>query len=189
MGVSAIILDECQMITESVKKLIKSVLEYEIKGVQVNSKCRIIGTTATPYRMGTGYIYAIDATGDEEIVLDETKAFEPYFSKLVYRVLTGDLIAENYLSKLKIGDVDSSYDTSKLVINGMGKFTSQSVEKAFSGNTKTERIINEVIAKSEGKMGTMIFASTISHAEEIMTYLPADSKLVTGQLKREIELK
>lgn len=184
MGVSAIILDECQMITESVKKLINAVLEYRIKDKPVNDKCRIIGTTATPYRMGTGYIYGIDATGEDEIVLDEAKAYEPYFSKLVYRVLTGDLIADNYLSKLKIGDIDSSYDTSGLKINGMGKFTSQSVEKAFSGNSKTERIIQEVIAKSEGKMGTMIFASTISHAEEIMSYLPADSKLVTGQLKK-----
>jgi len=184
MGVSAIILDECQMITESVKKLIKSVLEYRINDKLVNDKCRIIGTTATPYRMGTGYIYAIDATGEEEIVLDETKAYEPYFSKLVYRVLTGDLINDSYLSQLKIGVIDSQYDTSDLKINGMGKFTSQSVEKVFSGNTKTERIIKEVIEKSKGKMGTMIFASTISHAEEIMTHLPSDSKLVTGKLKK-----
>ena len=184
MGVSAIILDECQMITESVKKLISAVLEYKIRDTLVNDKCRIIGTTATPYRMGTGYIYGIDASGYEEIVLDETKAFEPYFSKLVYRVLTGDLIAEGYLSNLKIGDINSNYDTSDLKVNGMGKFTSQSVEKVFSGNTKTERIIKEVIEKSEGKMGTMIFASTISHAEEIMEYLPADSKLVTGKLKK-----
>lgn len=184
MGVSAIILDECQMITESVKKLIKSVLEYRINDKLVNDKCRIIGTTATPYRMGTGYIYAIDATGEEDIVLDETKAYEPYFSKLVYRVLTGDLINDSYLSQLKIGVIDSQYDTSDLKINGMGKFTSQSVEKVFSGNTKTERIIKEVIEKSKGKMGTMIFASTISHAEEIMTHLPSDSKLVTGKLKK-----
>ncbi len=184
MGVSGIILDECQMITESVKKLIKSVLEYEIRGVLVNDKCRIIGTTATPYRMGTGYIYSIDSTSEEDIILDETKAVEPYFSKLVYRVSTSELIEDGYLSQLVIGDISDQYDTSKLKTNSMGKFTPKSVTDTFSGNSKTERIIKEVIHRSKGKMGTMIFASTISHAEEIMDYLPSDSKLVTGQLKK-----
>ena len=184
MGVSAIIIDECQMITESVKKLIQAVLEYKINDKLVNDKCRIIGTTATPYRMGTGYIYAIDATGEDEIVLDESKAIEPYFSKLVYRSLTSDLIDEGYLSNLKIGDISGSYDTSTLELNKMGKFNAKQVDQVFSGNTKTERIINEVIHRSKGKMGTMIFASTISHAEEIMGYLPSDSKLVTGKLKK-----
>lgn len=184
MGVSGIILDECQMITESVKKLIQAVLEYKIKDKLVNDKCRIIGTTATPYRMGTGYIYAIDATGEEEVNLDENKAVEPYFNKLLYRVSTSELIDDGYLSQLVIGDIDQSYDTSTLTINSMGKFTPKSVNDVFSGNTKTERIINEVIHRSKGKMGTMIFASTISHAEEIMNYLPSDSKLVTGKLKK-----
>lgn len=184
MGVSGIIIDECQMITDTVKKLIQSVLDYEINGKKINEKCRIIGTTATPYRMGTGYIYAIDATGEEEIHLDETKAVEPYFSKLVYRVLTSDLISDGYLSQLVIGDHEDEYDTSDLSINSMGKFTAQSVEKVFSGNSKTERIVNEVIEKSKDKMGVMFFASTINHAEEILSYLPSDSKLVTGQLKK-----
>ena len=184
MGVSGVILDECQMITESVKNLIQSVLEYKINGVLVNDKCRIIGTTATPYRMGTGYIYSIDATGEEDIILDESKAVAPYFSRLLYRVSTNELIEDGYLSDLKIGDVGNSYDTSALKTNRMGKFTPKSVDNVFSGNTKTERIINEVMHKSKGKMGTMIFASTISHAEEIISYLPSDSKLVTGKLKK-----
>ncbi|AUR94121.1 helicase superfamily 1/2 ATP-binding domain protein [Vibrio phage 1.191.O._10N.286.52.B4] len=184
MGVSAIIIDECQMITESVKKLIKSVLEYEIYDKKINEKCRIIGTTATPYRMGTGYIYAIDATGEEDIHLDETKAVDPYFTKLVYRIGTGELIADKYLSDLVVGDVASNYDTSDLKMNSMGKFTPQSMEKVFAGNTKTERIVNEVLEKSQDKMGVMFFASTINHAEEILGYLPPDSKLVTGKLKK-----
>ena len=184
MGVSAIILDECQMITNSVKKLIAAVLDYEIRGKKINDKCRIIGTTATPYRMGTGYIYSIDATGETDIHLDESKAVEPYFSKLIYKVSTGELIADGYLSKLRIGDTESSYDTSALKTNNMGKFTPQSMGKVFDGNTKTERIINEVIERSKDNMGTMIFASTIHHAEEIMRYLPADSQLVTGKLKK-----
>ena len=54
--------------------------------------------TATPYRMGTGYIYAIDASGEDELHHDETKAIEPFYSKLLYKITAGELVNDNYLS-------------------------------------------------------------------------------------------
>ena len=151
----------------------------------VNDKCRIIGMTATPYRTGTGYIYATDATSEEETHNDESNAIEPFFSKLVYRITAGELINMGFLSKVVIGDSAESYDTSSLELNKMGKFNAKQVEKVFSGNTKTERIIQKVIENSANKMGVMIFASTISHAEEIGDYLPeGEWQIITGKLKK-----
>jgi len=184
MGVSAIIVDEAHGIANTLKKLIEAVLMYEISGKVVNDKCRIIGMTATPYRMGTGYIYAIDATGDQELHHDETKAIEPFFSKLLYKITAGELVSDGYLSQVKIGESEDGYDTSALKTNNMGKFTAQSIEKTFSGNSKTERIVQGIIEKTEDSMGVMIFASTISHAEEILGYLPEGSRIVTGKLKK-----
>ena len=184
MGVSAIIIDEAHNVTPTMTRLIEAILNYEIRDKLVNEKCRIIGMTATPYRMGTGYIYAIDATGPEEIHYDENKAIEPFYSKLLYRIAAGELVSDNFLSQVKIGDSDG-YDTSALELNKMGKFSAKSVEKTFSGNTKTERIIQNVIKESIDKMGVMIFAATISHAEEIASYLPSDDCMViTGKLKK-----
>jgi DNA repair protein RadD len=185
MGVSAIIIDEAHGMTPSIIKLIEGILEFEINGKKANDKCRIIGMTATPYRMGTGYIYAVDAVDDNEIHHDESKAIDPYFNKLLYRVTAGQLVYEGFLSNVAIGDNDEHYDTSNLETDKFGRFTAKSVEQTFSGNTKTERIINAVIDKSAGKMGVMIFASTISHAEEILSYLPTDEAcVVTGKLKK-----
>jgi len=185
MGVSAIIIDEAHGMTNTMKKLIDSVLSYTIKDKLVNDKCRIIGMTATPYRMGTGYIYAIDATGEEEIHLDEDRAIEPFYSKLLYRITAGELVNESFLSQVKIGDSSDSYDTSTLETDKFGRFSAKSVEKTFSGNTKTERIIQRVIDNSVNKMGVMIFAATISHAEEIASYLPAgEVEVITGKLKK-----
>jgi DNA repair protein RadD len=185
MGVSAIIIDEAHRITPTMIILINSVLDFEIKNTKVNDKCRIIGMTATPYRMGTGYIYSIDSTGEEDIHHDETKAIDPFYSKLLYKITAGELVNDNYLSQVKIGDSYDSYDTSQLETNKFGQFSAKSVEKAFSGNTKTERIIQSVIEQSENKMGVMIFAATISHAEEIASYLPRnDCKVITGKLKK-----
>ncbi|KJZ19537.1 hypothetical protein TW82_20670, partial [Pseudoalteromonas fuliginea] len=55
MGISAIIIDEAHGITPSLLKIIDGVLNYEIAGRKANEKCRIVGMTATPYRMNTGY--------------------------------------------------------------------------------------------------------------------------------------
>lgn len=185
MGVSAIIIDEAHSVTPTMQKLIDAVLQYTIKDKLVNDKCRIIGMTATPYRMGTGYIYSIDATGEGEIHYDETKAIKPFYSKLLYRITAGELVNERFLSQVKIGDSSDSYDTSTLETDKFGRFSAKSVEKTFSGNTKTERIIQRVIDNSVNKMGVMIFAATISHAEEIAGYLPdGDVEVVTGKLKK-----
>ena len=184
MGVSAIVIDEAHGMTNTMKAIIERVLNYEINGKLVNEKCRIVGMTATPYRMGSGYIYAIDATGDIEIHHDEKKAIDPFFSKLLYRITAGELVGEGFLTKPIIGTSIDSYDTSSLTTNNMGKFKAKDIEKVFEGDTKTERIVMEIIDKAEGYQGVMIFAATISHAEEILNYLPSDSKLVTGKLKK-----
>ncbi|AUR87399.1 coil containing protein [Vibrio phage 1.158.O._10N.261.45.E12] len=185
MGISAIIIDEAHGITPSLLKIIDGVLNYEITGRKANEKCRIVGMTATPYRMNTGYIYSIDATQEEEIHHDETKAVEPFFSKLLYRITAGELVEEGFLTKPEIGDSEDNYDTSGLELNRMGKFDDKQVAEVFQKSTKTEKIVNEITQRSQDKMGVMIFASTISHAEEIAGLLPqGESEVVTGKLKK-----
>lgn len=185
LGVSGIIIDEAHGVTPTMLDLIKQVQEYEINGTRPNENVRVIGMTATPYRTGTGYIYAKDCTGDEEILHDDDKARDPYYSRLLYRVSAGELVSQGYLTRPVIGETDEHYDTSKLETDRNGSFTAASVAKAFNGNTKTERIVNKVMAYADNRKGVMFFAATISHAEEIASYLPAhDVRVVTGKLKK-----
>lgn len=184
LGISAIIIDEAHMITPTVMSIIESVKSYDMNGKKINEKVRVIGLTATPYRMGTGYIYAVDNTQEKPIINDEDKAIEPYFNSLVYDVKAGELLQLGYLTRPVIGDAGEHYDTSSLKVDSMGNFTSKSLAMAFEGSNKTERIINKVISTSdnERRVGVMIFAATISHAEEIMTYLNGLScAIVTGK--------
>ena len=184
LGISAIIIDEAHGITESLKAIVNTIRDFSERGKQINANVRVIGMTATPYRLGTGYIYAIDDTGNEPIYHDEDKAIEPYFNKLIYRITAGELVSEGFLSKVAIGEHSESYDTSGLDMQ-RGKFTADSVAKTFEGSTKTERIINKVIHYAQQREGVMIFAATISHAEEVLGYLPSgNAKLVTGKTKR-----
>lgn len=187
LGVSGIIIDEAHGVTPTMLDLIKQVQEYEINGTRPNENVRVIGMTATPYRTGTGYIYAKDCTGDEEILHDDDKARDPYYSRLLYRVSAGELVSQGYLTRPVIGETDEHYDTEKLTkeLFETGKFNAATVSKTFEGNTKTERIVNKVMAYADNRKGVMFFAATISHAEEIASYLPAhDVRVITGKLKK-----
>lgn len=185
LGVSGIIIDEAHGVTPTMLELIKQVQEYEVNGTRPNENVRVIGMTATPYRTGTGYIYAKDCTGENEILHDDSKARDPYYSRLLYRVSAGELVEQGYLTKPIIGETDDHYDTSKLETDRNGSFTAASVAKAFNGNTKTERIVNKVMSFAESRKGVMFFAATISHAEEIASYLPShDVRVITGKLKK-----
>ena len=140
--------------------------------------------TATPYRTGTGYIYRVDATDyKNEIIHDDSRAISPYFNKLIYSVKAGDLLGSGYLSPLVVGDVNG-YITDQLRIKSNGRFDDQSVRDVFEKSSKTEKIISEVVKLSEDRDGVVIFASTISHAEEIAGYLPLGSvHVITGKIK------
>jgi DNA repair protein RadD len=169
----AVILDEAHKISPTVKSIIDSLL-------LVNPNLRVIGMTASPYRLSQGYIFAIDANGK---MLDDTQAKEPYFKRLVYRLDARELIEQGFLSNPVIGATNAHYDTSGLTQNKMGNFDSATVDKAFIGKGRlTSLIVADAVEKSQGRKGVMIFAATIQHAHEVMESLPRClSQIVTGE--------
>ena len=172
----AVIIDEAHGITPTIKFIIDQMKKQ-------NPKLRVIGLSATPYRLGTGYIYQIDERGNP--VQDGT-AKEPYFKRLVYRLSAHYLINNGFLTKPTVGAINvDSYDTSGLVLNSMGKYNNSDIDKAFVGHgRKTAAIVADVIKQSQDRKGVMFFAATIQHADEIMASLPpAKSKMVTGSTK------
>lgn len=170
MSVSAIILDEAHTLTPTILDII-----YQVK--RNNPNVRIIGTTATPYRMGTGYIYELDEYGESTTV----KAKDPFFKKLVYKITAPSLIERGFLTPPKLLDAGIAYDTSKLTKNSMGNFESEELRMIFEQSSLTQKIIDGVISSAEEYQGVMLFATTISHAKEIIECLPVgDCRLVTG---------
>ena len=160
MPISAVILDECHTLTPTVLEIIRAIQEH-------NPNLRIIGLTATPYRMGTGYIYALDIDGD---AASPTK--EPFFSRLLYRITAPTLIDRGYLTPplvLDAGDFGDLPDDEA------------EAEQMIEQSSLTAKIIASIVAASVDCKGVMIFASTVKHAEDIMAMLPkGDCRLVTA---------
>jgi len=166
-----VVIDEAHGVTPTIRAIVDGLRES-------NPYLRVIGLTATPYRMGTGYIYAIDQSGNP---VPEDQAKNPYFKRLVYRITARSLIEQGYLTP-PLTEGHDGYSTESLVLNSTGKFDSKSIEVAFEGHgRKTAGIVAEIVDMSSGRMGVMIFAATLKHAEEVLASLPSSiSAMVTG---------
>jgi DNA repair protein RadD len=171
----AVIIDEAHGITPTVRGIINAMREQ-------NDKLRVIGLSATPYRLNTGYIYAID---DKDRAVHDCK--DPYFAKLLYRVPARYLIDNGYLTQPIVSDIGGDhYSTLHMELNSRGQFDAKDVDRAFIGKgRKTAAIVADIIERCKERKGVMIFAATIQHAQEIMESLPPVlSAIVTGDTNK-----
>lgn len=169
----AVIVDEAHGITPTVRRIIDDMRDG-------NPNLRVIGLSATPYRLGSGYIYRTD---EKDRAMGDYCARNPYFAKLVCRVPARLLIDEGYLTEPVIGSIGDRYDTSALQLNSRGQFDAASVDRAFVGHgRKTAGIVAEVVDKCQDRQGVMFFAATVQHAKEVLASLPLMlSAIVTGE--------
>lgn len=169
----AVILDEAHINTPTIRHIVDDLRAK-------NPLLRVVGMTATPYRMGSGYIYAVDDRGRR---LSAGYARDPYYAKLVYRIDARALIGMGYLTQPVISDIGQDhYDTINLALNSRGQFDAADIDQAYHGHgRKTAHIVADVVARSAGRQGVMFFASTVRHAEEVRASLPPSmSAIITG---------
>jgi DNA repair protein RadD len=170
----AVVIDEADGLTPTVMAIIEAMKAG-------NSNLRVIGLTATPYRMRTGYIYRHDETGR---AFSEDQAIDPYFHTRVYSILARDLLDQGYLTKPMVGAINTEgYETLHMQLNARHEFDAADIDRAFLGQgRKTAAIVADIVAQARDRKGVMIFASTIQHAEEVMESLPRGlSAIVTGK--------
>lgn len=171
---AAVVIDECHGMTPTVKSIIDKMRE-------ANPNLRVIGLSATPYRMGTGYIFGFWPDGKP---VSATKTKDPYFEACVYRIQAYELIEQGFLTRPTIGkpNVDG-YKTLDMKLNSMGQFDAASIDRAYHGQgRKTSAIIADIVSQATFLRGVMIFAATVKHAKECMESLPPDmSAIVTGE--------
>lgn len=167
----AVVVDECHGMTPTIRHIIERMQES-------NSNLRVIGLSATPYKMGSGYIYRLDETSAP---VKETK--DPYFMRLVSKITAPELINRGYLSPPVIGAINTDgYQTLQMHINRQGKFDASDIDRAFIGKgRKTAAVIADIVTQAQDRRGVIIFAATVQHAQECLESLPPGlSAIVTG---------
>ena len=172
---SLLVIDECHRVAEEGSTQYQDVIK---KLLERNPQLCILGLTATPYRLGLGWIYEYSNLG--ELKTDQKR----FFKQCVYELPLSYMIKNKYLTPpVKVDIPVTCYDFSEL--SGKDRmFTAAEVEEVLKSQKRlTPFIIKNIIDITErfNRKGVMIFSSTIKHAEEIMTYLPVnDSRLVVG---------
>jgi len=171
-----VVLDECDLLTPTLKAIIDA-----MRAAQPN--LRVVGLTATPYRLGSGYIFREWPDGR---LNGEDSAREPYFAKSVIQIGAPRLIREGYLTPPVIGAINAvGYDTHGLLPNRQGKFDAVAVDRAYHGHgRKTAAIVADIVYQARDRRGVLIFAATVQHAQEVMASLPPSlSDIVTAETK------
>lgn len=176
---SLMVIDECHRVS----------IESETQYLQVISKIKernpalcILGLTATPYRLGLGWIYQYHQ--NKKILRTEEQRF---FKKCIYELPLAFMINNDYLTPpVKIDSPVACYDFSSLVTQGM-RYVQSQIESILKDQSRiTPVIIQNILDLSKDRQGVMIFTSTVQHAEEIMGYLPkTESALVIGDTESE----
>lgn len=172
----AVIVDECHGITPTIKKIIADLKEKQ-------KNLRVIGLSATPYRLNDGFIYQY---GEDGQPVPEDKTRDPYFHQLIYRITAHELIGRGFLTKPSVGIIGAdSYDTAGLQLNKMGNFDAKQIEQTFEGRGRlTSAIVADFVSFSAGRRGVIVFAATVQHAQEIMESLPPEnSRIIHGNTK------
>ncbi|CAH0992605.1 Putative DNA repair helicase RadD [Sinobacterium norvegicum] len=183
---SLVIVDECHRVSHShhnVDSDDPSTSQYYLLLKQlrtVNPRLKLLGLTATPYRMGLGWVYRHHYHGF-------LRAQQPRpFERCIYELPLRYMIKNGFLTEPKIIDAAiSQYDFSQLKTSASGAYSSTEMNSLLAKHPRvTESIVEQVVmlAQQHRRQGVMIFAATVEHAKEICGYLAAfNPALITGQ--------
>ncbi|ERS86022.1 carboxylate--amine ligase [Halomonas sp. PBN3] len=142
-----------------------------------NPRLKVLGLTATPYRLGQGFIYHRHHRG---MVRGEADCF---FRDCVFEQPLRLMVKQGYLAEpRRIDAAVERYDFSALTPGTSGLFREEALNRVVAGHRATPGIIAEVVERARDRQGVMLFAASVAHAEEILGYLPAgEAALVTGK--------
>ena len=139
--------DECHLVSQDDEAMYGKFLS----DLRVcNPKMKLIGLSATPFRMGTGLLYE----GDGAI-----------FDGLAYEVRILDLMNEGYLTRIVAKPPSASIDLSGVGKRG-GEWIESQLAMAASDAQLIESSVSEVIkcATDQGRKRWLIFSCSIDHA-------------------------
>jgi DNA repair protein RadD len=146
-----IVIDEAHMIPPDGDGMYRTFLEDARK---VNPNVRLIGLTATPYRMKSGMIC------ESENVLNH----------VCYEIGVKELIVQGYLCPLVTKASREKIDTSKLHVRA-GEFVAGEVEDLMNTDDRVESACREIVEQTRGRRSVLVFAAGVAHGRHVADVL------------------
>lgn len=172
---SLLIVDECHRISDDDDSQYQQIIGHLR---QVNPQIRLLGLTATPFRLGKGWIYQFHYHG---MVRGDEKAL---FRDCIYELPLRYMIKHGYLTPPERLDMPVvQYDFSRLQAQSNGLFSEADLNHELKKQQRiTPHIVSQIVEFAENRKGVMIFAATVEHAREVTGLLPVgQAALITGE--------
>ena len=145
--VDLVIVDECHLISHKAEGGYRTLLSDLQK---INPQLRVIGFTATPFRLGHG------------VITDEPAIFHD----LLRSVSIEELLQRGFLAPLR-----SKHTDARLSVDGVhkrgGEYIESELQKAVDTDANNHDIVAEVIRRAEDRKAWLFFCTGVNHAEHI----------------------
>jgi DNA repair protein RadD len=149
--VDLVIIDECHLVNHKETGDYRTFL-YEL--TLINPALRVIGLTATPFRLGHGYITDKPAM----------------FDALLEPVSIEELIYKGFLATLRSKHTKEQLDVSGVKKRG-GDFIESELQAAVDVDPKNRAIVDEVIGLAEDRKAWLFFCAGVDHAYHVSMVL------------------
>ena len=147
-GFDLILIDESHLVPRKSDTMYRRFLDDMLA---INEKVKIIGLTATHYRLDSGLL----TEGDARI-----------FTDVAYEVPVKRLIDEGFLSPLITKAPNTKLDVSGVHTRG-GEFINSELQKAVDLKETNERAVSEIIFYGRDRKSWLVFCTGVQHAYNV----------------------
>lgn len=166
--VDLVLCDECHLISHKSEGMYRKLIDNL---TNINPHLRVIGFSATCFRMQHGYIH--EGSG--------------LFDDMIEPVTIDYLIKEGYLCKLR-----SKFTEHHFTLDGVKKRGGEYIEKdlqlAVDTDVNNKIVVKEMLKHGEGRKSWLVFCTGVEHAEhicDILNEVGINSGVITGDTPKE----
>lgn len=152
--VDLVIIDEAHLIPRTSNTMYRRFLD-ELR--QINPHIKIIGFTATPFRLDSGMLLQ----GDDAL-----------FTDIAFDASVNHLISNKYLCRPVSITTKAQIDIKGVHTRG-GEFVAGELEKAAMKRGLSQAIAAEIVSHGAGRIGWLVFGSGVEHSRELAWELKA----------------
>jgi DNA repair protein RadD len=162
--IDLVIIDECHLVNHKDEGGYRTLLE-QLKAI--NSELRVVGLTATPYRLGHG------------LITDKPALFDA----LINPISIEELIYKGYLSTLRSKTTKAKLDVTGVHKRG-GEFIESELQAAVDTDDQNQKVVREVVGLAGDRKAWLVFCAGVKHAQHIAEVLRQHgvaAECVTGE--------
>lgn len=131
---------------------------------QANPNMRLLGLTATPYRLDSGRLDETSTKINPRTGVPED--IPPIFEDVAYEVSVRHLIDEGWLAPLTTKETQTTLDVTGVHRQG-GDFKQGELQAKVDTDELNRAVAAEIAAKGQDKRSWLVFATGVEHAEHL----------------------